>query len=147
MTHEAPENVAELIARGWELAADTLAHARSERELVTHWFITPEDSSVHTDEHFGNNERTVKFVRVVMPTLADQLEASHVLAAVPWDVADQPTLIVVIAALRGQDAVIEARPITRVESVENAAPPWWSVAPETADPPIELIEEVALLSI
>jgi len=147
VSREAPESAAELIARGWELAAETLAHARSERELVTHWFITPEDSNVNTDEHFGSNERTVTFVRVVLPTLAGQLEASHVLAAVPWDVDDRPALLVLIAALRGQDAVIEARAINRIESVENAAPPWWSVAPETADAPAELIEEVALLSV
>jgi hypothetical protein len=144
MTGETPASVEELIARGWQLVADRLAHARSERELVTHWFITPEDSSVNTDEHFGSNERTVTFVRVVLPTLADQLDASHVLAAVPWDFEDQPALLVVIAALRGQEAVIEARPITRVENTES---PWWSVAEQTADPPTELIEEVALLSI
>jgi hypothetical protein len=147
MTGAAPETIEELIAHGWELAADTLAHAQSERELVTHWFITPEDSAVNSDEHFGSNERTVTFVRLVLPTLADQLDASHMLTAVPWDVDDQPALLVLIAALHGEDAVIEARPITRVERNENAAPPWWSMAPETADPPVELIEEVALLSI
>ncbi len=36
------------------------------------------------DEHFGDNDRTAKFLRVVVPTLADQLSASSLWVAVPW---------------------------------------------------------------
>jgi hypothetical protein len=138
------EHVAELAAHGWRLVEEALAGAASDRALVTHWFVTPDDSSVHTDEHFGSNERTVTFVGVVVPTLADQLDASVVVVAVPWNRDGRPSLLVLVAALRGQPAAVEARALTPSVAVRDGLP-WWSLGTEPVEVPPALLNAVAHL--
>src|ERR1700753_4284647 len=94
-----PETLEGLTARGWELAERQLAGARGEFALVTHWFVTPEDSSVNSDEHFGSDARTARFLGVVVPTLIRQLDASLVSVSVPWALEGTAPLLVLISLL------------------------------------------------
>jgi hypothetical protein len=138
-----PQTSRDLTIYGWDLVSAELARAESDRVLVTHWLLTAEDSSVHSDEHFGSNERTTNFVHVVLPTLADQLAASHLVAAVPWDQLGEPALLALVAWVRGEQAVIDARPISRLGL--EVRPPWWSLAAESTTPPPELAEAIRSL--
>ncbi len=134
-----PTTLQELGEHGWRLAAASLARAASDTALVMHWFVTPDDADVHSDEHFGSNDRTRTFIRVVVPTLAEQLDASLLTVAVAWEIDDRPALLVLVSAIRGQPAAIEAREITPRPGA--TLPPFWELATEAATPPPELIEE------
>jgi hypothetical protein len=144
-TRQIPQTAAELTAYGWDLATAALARAESDRVLVTHWFHTAEDSSVNTDEHFGSNSRTTNFVHLVLPTLADQLDASHLVAAVPWDAQGEPALLVLVAWIRGESAMVDARALSRRPAGE-VNPPWWALAAEATAPPSELVQAARSLA-
>jgi hypothetical protein len=131
-----PATVAELTAHGWRLAEESLRTAGSDRALVTHWFLTPADADVHMDEHFGSNERTLTFVSVVIPTLAQQLDARMLTVSVPWDAAGEPSLLAVIATIPGQPAVVEARELIRLD--DRSAAPWWHLAQGDVEVPADL---------
>lgn len=122
-----PSTVAELTRRGWRMAERTLASAATERTLVSHWFVTPDDDSIHTDEELGGDERTLTFLRVVIPTLAEQLAASIVAVAVPWNLGsvDGHPLLVLVALIHDQPAEAQAR---RLIGVAGTGPPWWSLS-------------------
>jgi hypothetical protein len=140
-----PETLPELTAYGWRIVRERLAVAPSELTLVTHWFVTPEDSAVHGDEHFGSDARTARFLGVVVPTLADQLGASLVSVAVPWGLGGETPLLVLVSALPGEAARIEARLLRRVTGAVTA--PWWTLGEEQVAPPDELAEIAAQLRI
>ena len=135
----------QLIQAGWERVEQALLRASSEHHLIIHWFQTPENSETHSDAHWHNDERTVKFVRVVIPTLAEQLRATDLTVAVPWQVGAERATLVLIAATAGQAATLAARPLTR--SALADAPPYWKLSPTAAEPPAVLAELVAQLVI
>ena len=128
----------------WEIVSAALADAATEHQLVVHWFHTPEDSSVNIDEHFGANERTAKFLRVVVPTLADQLAAARFWVAVPWDLDTAAPLMVLLSANERQQPTIEAREIRRAA---DPGPPWWRLGRGRVDPPRELQEIAARMQL
>lgn len=130
----------ELACRGWKVAEATLLQAESAETLVTHWFLTPTDAEVHVDEHFGDNTRTARFLRVVVPTLADQLDASMLWVGVPWDLEREKPLMLLLAGVRGQPPVLEARALHRSAGASQA--PWWLLG-EHSSPPGELLELAA----
>ena len=133
----------ELITRGWAMAATTLATAASERTLVTHWFRTGSDDSVNADEHFGSNERTLRFVAVALPTLLQQLAASAAIVVVPWDLEhDEPTLSV-LAITAGMPTAIATRAITHLGA---SAAPFWRLEPVERRPPAQLAAIASALS-
>lgn len=140
-----PETLPELTAHGWRIVRERLTVAPTELALVTHWFVTPEDSAVHGDEHFGSDARTERFLGVVVPTLADQLGASLVMVAVPWGLDSETPSLVLVSALPGQAAGIEARPLQRVAGTHAA--PWWTLSEQPVAPPAELAEIAARLRI
>lgn len=133
-----PATLAELARHGWQIIANALTAAESENALIAHWFLTPDDSSVHMDPHFGDDDRTAKFLRVVVPTLADQLGASMLWVAVPWGIDTDAPLMVLLSAFRGQRPMIEGRRLTRSQEA-GGGPPWWSVESEPAELPEELL--------
>lgn len=141
------ENREELTAHDWRLVEAALAGAASHSALVTHWFVTPEDASVHMDEPFGSNERTARFVGGVVPTLVDQLSASAFVVAVPWDLdASGAGALVLVSALQDAGAAtIEARSLRRI--TEAVAAPWWALSPELVEPPVELADIAAQLRV
>lgn len=140
-----PQTLSELTAHGWRIVSERLALAANDRVLVMHWFVTPDDSSVHGDEHFGSDARTARFLGVVVPTLADQLHASLVSVAVPWGLDEETPSLVLISALPGQAAGTEARPLRRV--VGARAAPWWTLGEAPVSPPAELAEIASRLQI
>ena len=128
----------------WEIVSAALGDAATEHQLVVHWFDTPEDSSVNVDEHFGANERTAKFLRVVVPTLADQLAASGFWVAVPWDLDRSSPLMVLLSSPEGRQPTIEAREVRRAP---DPGPPWWRLGRGPVDPPRELQEIAARMQL
>jgi hypothetical protein len=137
-----PQTPDELVAHGWLLVQRTLAGAESERLLVTHWFVTAEDDSVHSDEHFGSDERTTRFLGVVLPTLIDQLAPSLVMVAVPWGLGGEDATMSVVALLPGQPAAFQSRTLRRSG---ESGPPWWSLGGEQVSSPVALAELSAAL--
>lgn len=123
----------------WEFVSAALRDAAGERQLVVHWFQTPDDASVNLDEHFGGNERTAKYLRVVVPTLADQLDAQSLWTAVPWELDGRLSQMVLVVARGGQPTVIEARALTPVRAA-SPTPPWWDLGPDLVAPPKALVE-------
>lgn len=140
-----PETLPELTARGWRIVSARLAVAANDRVLVTHWFVTPDDSSVHGDEHFGSDARTARFLGVVVPTLADQLRASLVSVAAPWGLEAGDPVLALISALPGEPAAIEVRALRRVTGA--GAAPWWTLGEDPLAPPAELAEIASRLRI
>lgn len=135
----------ERLAHGWRLVEDALAGAGSSMALVVHWFATPTDASVHMDEHFGSDARTLRFMAVAVPTLADQLEASRLAVAVPWQLDAEQPLMVLLAAARGEPSAVQARALIDVGA--SAGPPWWRLAAQTVPAPEQFRELAALLRI
>jgi hypothetical protein len=135
----------ELVSFGWEIAGATLATAESELTLVTHWFETGEDDSVNADDHFGSNERTLRFLGVVLPTLIDQLGARMAVVAVPFDLDDASPSLSVIALASGGPAALATRPLTRLPA--ESGPPFWRLEPELRDPPPQLTRVAGALTL
>lgn len=129
--------MSDLLARGWAMAEATLASAGSERALVTHWFVTGEDDGVNTDDHFGSDERTLRFLGVALPTLIDQLRASVAVVAVPWNVDGAAPSLSVVAVAAGAEAAVETRALTRLSAAEPG-PPFWRLEPGRVTPPPQL---------
>ena len=126
----------ELIGFGWEIAESTLVRAASELTLVTHWFQTGEDDSVNADDHFGSDERTLRFVTVALPTLIDQLNASMAVVAVPWELDGVAPSLSVVAVVLGQPAGLATRTLTRTGT--GPEPPFWRLEPDAREPPAQL---------
>jgi hypothetical protein len=135
----------DLIDSGWQRVERALLSARSEDHLIVHWFLTPDDADTHTDAHWHDNARIEKFVRVVVPTLADQLRASMLTVAVPWNVTDERATLTLVAVITGEPAAIAARSVTR-SALADAAP-YWKLGTEAVDPPAPLVEIVLNLTI
>jgi hypothetical protein len=140
-----PEDIDQLNARGWAAVERNLETAASELALVTHWFVTPEDDSVHSDQHLGSDERTLTFLRVVVPTLAQQLSASIVSVAVPWNLDGGAPLMALVSAVGGEVPRIEARALIR--SNRSPGPPWWRLGEDLVVVPVELADVAAGLRI
>lgn len=133
------------LAHGWRLVEAALAGAGSRTALVVHWFATPTDASVHMDDHFGDDARTLRFMAVVVPTLADQLAASRLAVAVPWELEAERALMVLLTAARGEPAAVQARALTA--AAEASGPPWWRLAAQPVPAPERFRELAALLRI
>ena len=133
-----PATPEELRAHGWQLVEAAIAAAPSASELIIHWFATPQDANVHSDEHFADDARTLKFLSLVVPTLADQLEASMLAVGVPWDLSGARPLMVLLTAIRGEPASFEARELKRLDV--RGKPPWWLLGDERLAVPAELAE-------
>jgi hypothetical protein len=129
-------SAAELIDFGWEIAESTLATAASELTLVTHWFQTGEDDSVNADDHFGSDERTLRFLTVALPTLIDQLNASMAVVAVPWELESPAVSLSVLAIVPGAPAVLATRTLTRLEA--GVGGPFWRLEPGPRTSPAQL---------
>jgi hypothetical protein len=126
---DAPES---LIARGWQWAEATLAAAPSPRRLVTHWFAVAGDASVHADDHFGSDARTLRFLAVVLPTLITELDARAAVLAVPWAIDGDRASITVVALTANAPAALATRTLARAAH----GPPFWRIgAPVPAPPP------------
>jgi hypothetical protein len=124
---------------------DTIATAESPASLIVHWFLTPDDTSVHMDDHFADDSRTLKFMSVVVPTLADQLDASMLAVAVPWELNDAGGLMVLLTALQGAEPTVEARTITRATG--SSGPPWWVIGETQVEAPQQMRELAKILRI
>ncbi len=150
----APTRPEELLGFGWEIAAATLASAESERKLVTHWLLTPGDADVNADDHFGSDERTLRFLGVVLPTLIDQLAAVAAVVAVPWGLDGSAPSLTVVGVGFGAPACVESRWLRRADaagpvgarSPEGAGPPFWRLEPDPVAPPPELAAVAAGLA-
>lgn len=129
-----PETAAGLLSFGWEIAEATLAGADSERRLVTHWFLTPEDAAVNVDDHFGSDERTLRFLGVVLPTLIGQLDARLAVVALPWGLESDAATLTVIGLGSGVPARLQTRTLDRVNA-ELVAPPFWRLGAATVRTP------------
>lgn len=140
-----PPALGELARHGWQIIANALGHAATETTLVAHWFLAPNDDAVQTDPHFGGNPRTAKFLRVVVPTLADQLSASMFAVAVPWDLDGDLPLMVLLYAISGQRPAIEARRLHRNDGAISA--PWWRLGSELVSVPDELAAITSAMSV
>jgi hypothetical protein len=135
----------ELIAEGWQRVGCELLRARSAEHLIIHWFRTPTDADTHADAHWYDDSRIEKFVRIVIPTLAEQLDASMLTVAVPWGVDDDSATLALIAVVAGQPAVIDARTLTRSRLADAA--PYWILGTEPVAAPTRLHEIVVNLTI
>jgi hypothetical protein len=140
-----PETLEELIAQGWRSVEERLTMAASEMALVTHWFVTPQDSDVNVNAHFGSDARTARFLGVVVPTLAEELNASLVSVSVPWALDGPAPLLALISLLPNQPAVAQARPLLR--NPDAATAPWWTLGEQRVAPPAELVQIAARLRI
>jgi hypothetical protein len=141
-----PATLGELARHGWIMIAKALTRATTEDALVAHWFLTPDDASVHIDDQFGGNDRTATFLRVVVPTLADQLDASSLWVAAPWDLETTKPLMALLVGIRGQQPMLEARAVSRHPD-PTAGPPWWVVDNIPLEPPAELAELAAKMQL
>jgi hypothetical protein len=137
-----------LLAFGWRSAQTTLAEADSERRLVTHWFRTGVDDSVNSDDHFGSNERTLRFLGVALPTLINQLGATAAAVALPWDVSEgsAPSLTVVVLRAATNPA-FETRGLTRLTAGPGPGPPYWRLETDRINSPAQLAATATGLSI
>jgi hypothetical protein len=135
----------ELIRFGWQVAEATLAVADSELRLVTHWFQTGQDDSVNADDHFGSDERTLRFLGVALPTLVDQLGASAAVVAVPWEISTLAASLTVVALAPGAATRIETRALTRLDGEPGA--PFWRLEPGPARAPAQLAATASRLSV
>ncbi|WP_249011782.1 hypothetical protein [Conexibacter sp. DBS9H8] len=132
----------QLLARGWEWAAATLAGAPSPERLVTHWFSVPGDERVNTDDHFGSDTRTLRFLAVALPTLIVELGARAGVVVVPWGLESDWACLTVVALTAGAPVAVAARTLAATRN----GPPFWRIGDLTAPPP-EIVEVCAGLSI
>ena len=135
----------DLLSRGWAMAEATLAGAASAEVLVTHWFRAPGDDSVNADAHFGSDERTLRFLAVALPTLVDQLEATHAIVAVPWGLGTPGATLTVLALAPGGPASVASRAL-RLRPGAQAAP-FWTLGSGPAAVPEEIAAVAALLRV
>jgi hypothetical protein len=133
-----PERAGDLVGFGWEIAELSLARAESELRLVTHWFLTPEDDSVNADDHFGSDERTLRFLGVALPTLIDQLDAEAAVVVLPWGLDGSAPTLTVIGVGFGEPARVETRALTRLTAAAGDGPPYWRLGSDRLKPPADL---------
>jgi hypothetical protein len=119
------------------MAEATLASADSERRLVTHWFLTGEDDSVNSDDHFGSDERTLRFLGMALPTLIDQLGATLAVVALPWDLEGGSPTLTVIAVTAGAATAVQARALRRLQ--DQSGPPFWRLSSDVVEAPARLV--------
>ncbi|HET9074686.1 MAG TPA: hypothetical protein VFN48_08920 [Solirubrobacteraceae bacterium] len=135
----------DLLSRGWVMAEATLAGAASAEVLVTHWFRAPGDDSVNADAHFGSDERTLRFLAVALPTLVDQLAATHAIVAVPWGLQTEAASLTVVALASGVPAQVASRGLLRVPAARVA--PFWTLGAGTLAVPAQITAVVDRLAI
>ncbi len=138
-----PSTTDELARHGWHMIAEALTRSVTELTLVTHWFASPEDDSVQTDEHFGDNARTATFLQVVVPTLARELGAHGWVVGTAWDLDAATPLMVMCCAISGQRPLLQARALARLPDARTA--PWWQLGAEHLELPVELARIAATL--
>ncbi len=134
-----------LLPAGWQRVETALLSAPTEDHLIVHWFETPDGAETHSDAHWHDQARIEKFVRIVIPTLAEQLRASSLTVAVPWDVDDETATLALIAAASGRPSAIEARALTRTALADAA--PYWRLGSEPVAPPTALAEIAVKLTL
>jgi hypothetical protein len=152
-----------LIGFGWEIAEATLSGAGSALELVTHWFLTPGEGAqanpdgigrpdsagpdragVNADDHFGSDERTLRFLAVALPTLIDQLGARLAVVALPWGLGGCSPTLTVIGVEAGALVGMQTRALGRLTPA-SSGPPFWRLSPNSVSTPAELAAVAASL--
>jgi hypothetical protein len=133
-----PRRAEDLIGFGWDIAELSLSRAEHELRLVTHWFLTADDDSVNVDDHFGSEERTLRFLGVALPTLIEQLDAEAAVVVLPWGLdGPQPSLTVVGVGF-GEPGQFDTRALTRLAAAAGDGPPFWRLESERLETPSQL---------